>query len=449
MLASSARVLVAVLAVAAVPALAEAGSRRRTRRGVAPVTTATAPKSDEAVQAAIASTPTGGVAWLPYGVYRTAIVIDRPMTVVSDRRGTTLDAAGLGRPAIEVRVAGVTIDGVRVTASSVDGIVAGEAADRVRLVRCVVEACAGDGIRIGAAASVTVDSCVLDRNGGDGVDISARGGVVERSTFRENVGAGVRVGGEDVRVSDCTFLGGAEGIAFVGVRGTAYRVSFRSTRVAAHFLPTSEDCSLERCDARYLATLAIVDDGAYHARIQSCRASGTSSDAITLRGTWHVVEGNSLGRVHGTAVVGDGLSLRVADNSVVSADAAGVRLVGMGNTVEGNVLGPCGGDAVAVEGTANVVSNNECRDGSGAGLAVEGPMNLVVGNRVIGSAGEGIRLAGDGCTLQDNRLERTGLEGIVVTGRDNVVRTNSIARCGGLGVSDAGVGTTFDRNRID
>src|SRR5688500_10165262 len=137
------RVLVLLVALAALPAVAEASGRRRTRPGLPAVTGAATPKSDEAVQAALDSTPAGGIVRLPYGVYRTAIVVDRPLTLVAHPRGTTLDSRSLGRPAIEVLegVAGVVVDGVRIAGSDVDGIHAHDGADRLRVVRGYVERC--------------------------------------------------------------------------------------------------------------------------------------------------------------------------------------------------------------------------------------------------------------------------------------------------------------------
>jgi hypothetical protein len=445
---------VALVATVALPSLAEAGSRRRTFRGAAPVgnSAISALRSDDAVLAALAAAPAGGTVRLPLGAFRAAIVIDRPLTVLADPRGTTLDAAGLGRPAITILagVPDVTIDGVRLVAADRDGLVAGAGCDRLRVLRSTVERCAGDGLHVDLSTGVRVEACVFDRNGGDGLDLTAIDATVVACTFRANGGAAARLAGRDVALTDGTSQGGAEGIAFAGLRCSASRVGFRATKLVARFLPTSDTCVLARCDVRDADALAVTEEGSTYDRIATNRVASTTTDAVVLRGTWHTVEDNVLGRVRGTAVVGDGLSLRVADNTVAGADATGVRLTGMGNTVEGNTLGPCGDDAVVVEGVANVVAHNTCRDGRGGGVVVDGTLTQVLSNRVAGVAGAGIVLSGDDCTLQDNRLERAGLEGIVVAaGRDNRLLSNAIQRCGGRGLADAGTGTVLERNRID
>lgn len=447
-------VVLALAAASAVPSVAEAGSSRRTRRAGPFVGNGSisALKSDESVQAALAATPAGGVLQLPFGSFRTSIVIDRPMTVVANPRGTRLDAKGLGRPAVEVLagVVGVTIDGVYVTAADGDGIQVGEGCDDLRIARTTVERCAGDGIRVRHSADVRVEGCVLHRNAGDGLELDAAGGVVTGCTFRENGGAAARLAGTDVTLTSTSSTGGAEGVVFEGLRIVATRISFRGTRLLARFAPTSDTCALERCDGRDVETLAVTDEGSTYARIAGNRVAGTAGDALVLRGTWHTVEGNVLGRVRGTAVVGDGLSLRVLENDVTSAAANGVRVTGMGNTVEGNTLGPCGADALVLDGTAHLVALNVVRDGNGSGLVLTGDFHQVVANRITNVPGAGIRLEGDVCLLQDNRLERAGLEGIVVAGgRDNQLLSNAIARCGGRGLADDGVGTILERNRID
>lgn len=449
--------VVALLALATLtvaPAVAEAGSARRARRP-APIAnpgTTSSLKSDESVQAALAATPAGGLLRLPFGSFRTALRIDRPMTVVADPRGTRLDAKGLGRAAVEVApgVTGVTIDGVVVAASDTDGITVGAGCDGLRVARSTFERCAGDGLHVARSADVRIEGCVFDRNAGDGLDLDAVGGVVTGCTFRENGGAAARLAGTDVMLTTSSSNGGAEGVVFEGLRIAATRVAFRGTRLLARFAAGSDTCGLERCDGRDVTTLATTDEGSTYARIVGNRVAGTTGDAVILRGTWHTVEGNSLGRVLGSAVVGDGLSLRVAENSTLSTAGNGVRLSGMGDTVEGNVLGPCGADALVLEGVAHLVARNVVRDGNGSGLVLDGEFHQAVANRITNVPGAGIRLEGDDCLVEGNRLERAGLEGIVVAaGRDNQLRANAIARCGGRGLADDGVDTVLERNRID
>lgn len=428
-------------------------SPRRGRRGVVLPSTASLStiKSDESVVAALAATPAGGVCRLPFGSFRTAVVVDRPMTLVADPRGTRLDAKGLGRPAIEVvaGVAGVTLDGVHVTASDVEGIRVGEACDGLRLMRVTVERCTGPGVVVARSASVRLEHLVIDRNGGDGLDLHAVGGRVVGGRWRQNPGAAVRLRGSDVEFTGALIEGGAEGVVFDGRDLLAARLSFRGTRLLARFTTQADTCTLARCEGRDVGSLAVADDGAVYARIEANRVAGTAGDAVVLRGTWHAVEDNRLGKVAGTAVVGEGLSLRVADNVVERAGGGGIHLAGMGNTIEGNLLGPCGGDAIVADGTASLVARNRVEGGAGTGLVVTGDHALVASNQVRSVPGAGVRLAGDDGTLQDNRLEDTGLEGIVVSGDNNRLVGNSVARCGGRGVYVEGTGTVFERNRID
>lgn len=446
--------LLALAAIVAVPSIAEAGSSRRSRRASPFVasTTTSGLKSDESVQAALAATPAGGTVVLPFGSFRTSIVIDRPLTVVGHPRGTRLDAKGLGRAAIEILpgVTDVTLDGLYVTTADLDGIAAGAGCARLRIARTTVERCLGDGIRVERSTDVRVEGCVLDRNAGDGLDLDATGGVVTGCTFRENGGAAARLRGSDVVLTSASSTGGAEGIVFEGLRIAASRVTFRGTRLLARFAATSDTCALERCDGRDLQTVALTEEGSIYARIEGNRTAGTAGDAFVLRGAWHTVERNALGRVLGTAVAGDGLSLRIVENVVASAAGSAVRLAGMGNTVEGNNVGPCGADTFVLEGTAHLVARNVVRGGNGNGLVLDGDYHQAVANRIANVPGAGIRLTGDVGLVQDNRLERAGLEGIVVAaGRDNQLLSNSIDRCGGRGLADDGVGTVLERNRID
>ncbi len=446
--------LLALAAILAVPSVAEAGSSRRSRRASPFVTSSTTSglKSDESVQAALAATPAGGTVVLPFGSFRTSIVIDRPLTVVGHPRGTRLDAKGLGRAAVTILpgVTDVTLDGLYVTTADLDGIAVGAGCDRLRISRTTAERCLGDGLRVERSTDVRVEGFVGDRNAGDGLDLDAAGGVVTGCSFRANGGAAARLRGSDIVLTTTSSTGGAEGIVFEGLRLAASRVTFRGTRLLARFTATSDTCALERCDGRDLATLARTDEGSIYARIEGNRVAGTAGDAFDLRGAWHTIEGNTLGRVLGTAVVGDGLSLRVLENLVTSAAGNAVRLVGMGHTVEGNTIGACGSDTLVLEGTAHLVARNGVRGGNGSGLVLDGDHHQAVANRIANVPGAGIRLTGDVCLLQDNRLERAGLEGIVVAaGRANQLLSNAIDRCGGRGLADDGVGTVLERNRID
>ena len=443
-----------LVGLTAVPSLAEAGSRRRVRRGGSlSLGLAGVPaRSDEAVRAALAATPAGGVVTLPYGVFRTSLVIDRPLTLVGDPRGTRIDASGLGRPGIEILpgVEDVTIDGIAVSSSSVEGIRVGADTARISIRRVTIADCSGLGLQIGAAAEVTVDLCTLERNAGGGLEVAARGARLARLSFRSNGGAQARLAGEDVEISDATFTGGAVGVSFAGLRDTAFRCAFRDVSVPARFEATSDTCSLSRTDVRGARTLAITEGGSIYASILENRVAATSSDAVQLAGSWHTVARNVLADVHGHGVVGTGESLRVQENTIARTTGDGVTLVGTGNTVDGNVIQAPAGLGVRIHGDACIVALNALLGPRTGGIAVSGLMNRVVGNQVKDVRGVGIELAGDANTLQDDVIDSASGTGIrIASGASNLLQTNSVLRCGGRGLDDQGIGTILDRNRIE
>lgn len=443
-----------VLALAALSlgsAVAEAGSLRRSRRGGVPAPVAGASKSDDLVRAAIDATPAGGVAVLPFGRFRTALVVDRPMTIVGDRRGTVLEATGLGRPVIDVAegVVGVTVEGISIVGSDVEGVLVRATAHGATLRRVAVTNCGGDGVRV-LADDARLDLCTVGANRGSGIALAGKRNEALRTSFSAGTGPAARLGGEDTSLSDSTVTGGAEGVVLEGLRDRVFRVTFRGVGVAVRFAPTADTCEVSRCDARGAATFLVADEGSTYGRVAENRVGTTTADAIVLRGSWHTVEGNVVAGSRASAVVGDGQSLRVLENQLGPSAARGVSMSGLGNTVEGNAIRSTGGDAVVVEGDANIVARNECLRAGGAGVVVDGTMNQVVANRVDDAVREGIVVEGDVNRLQDNRLSRAGLEGIVVAGgRGNVLMTNRLTDCGGRGLLDAGAETTLERNQID
>lgn len=451
---SSVAVLFALSIAAVAPSLAEAGARRWVRpvgNGGASKPVAGV-KSDDAVQQVIRSTPAGGVAILPLGAFRAAVVIDRPMTLLAAREGTTFDATGLNLPAIEILpgVTDVTIDGLRLVGAGAEGLVARGGNDRLALRRLTVAASTGVGVRILSSADVVLERVSLEGNLGGGLDLVATRARLSGVSFRANGGTAAVLGGLDVELLDSAFEGGAEGIRFAGLRVRAFRAVMRNVATAARFAASSDTCALSRADVRGAASLAIADAGSVFATIEDNRCDATSSDAIRLAGSWHVVEGNVLAGAKGACVTGRGTSLRVADNDIANTTAEGVRLEGDGNTVEGNRIKSSGAANVAVVGAGCVVAMNECTKAGAAGVAVSGAQNIVMGNRATSSRREGLLVTGDANTLQNNQLVGTGLAGIrIAAGSANLVSTNSILRCGGRGFEDAGTGTVLDRNRID
>ncbi len=452
---SSVAVLFALsIAAAVVPSLAEAGSRRWVRpfgNGASAKPTVGV-KSDDAVQQVIRSTPAGGVAILPFGSFRAAIVIDRPMTILAAREGTTFDATGLNLPAIEILagVTDVTIDGLRLVGAGSEGLVARGGNDRLALRRLTVVASTGVGIRILSSADVVLERISLEGNLGGGLDLVATRARLSGVSFRANGGTAATLGGVDVELLDSAFEGGAEGVRFTGLRIRAFRAVMRNVATAVRFAATSDTCTLSRADVRGAASLAIADTGSVFASIEDNRCDTTSADAIRLAGSWHVVEGNVIAGSKGACVTGRGTSLRVADNDITNTTAEGVRLEGDGNTVEGNRIASTGAASVTVVGSGCVVAMNECVKAGAEGVCVRGAQNIVMGNQATSSRREGLLVTGDANTLQNNQLLGTGAAGIrIAAGSANLVSTNSILRCGGRGFEDAGMGTVLDRNRID
>jgi hypothetical protein len=445
--------LALTLAVA-LPSAAEAGSRRRVRPfgSGGSATTSTPVRSDEAIQAALAKTPAGGVCVLPAGAWRSAIVVDRPLSIVGSGSGTTLDATGLGRPAIEILagVTDVTIDGLRLVGAGSDGLAARGGNDRLTIRRTTIVGCAGFGARIEASATVVLERSTFDGNAAGGLDLVAVGGRASALAFRANRGAAASIGGKDVELVDARIESGVEGLRFAGVRVRAFRPVIRAVGVAARFVAGSDACVLSRADVRGVASLAVCEEGSVFATIEDCRCDATSSDAVRLAGLWHVVDGNVVAGAKGAAVTGRGGSLRVVDNRFRASVAEGVRLFGDGNTVEGNEIVRTGGASIAVEGHGCVVAMNSCEDSGAEGVRVQGGSNVVMGNETTGCDREGLLVAGDANTIQGNRLVDAAAAGIrVASGAGNFVASNTILRCGGAGFEDAGTGTVRDRNKID
>lgn len=440
-----------IAAAATVPSLAEAGARRRVRLpGNAPIAT-TAVKSDESIHEAIRRTPTNGVCRLPRGAFRTTITVDRSMTIVASPLGTTIDATSLGRPAVEILagVADVTIDGVRVVGAT-DGIVAQGGNDRLSLRRVTVVASSGVGVRVALSGDVSLDRVVFDGNALGGLDLVARRARLTGLSFRSNGAPSATLGGEDVELLESAFDSSPEGVRFAGLRCRVFRATMRNVDVVARFARGSDTSTLARCDVRGTSTLAITDEGSIFATIEGNRTDVTTSDAIRLAGSWHMVENNTIAGSKGAGVVGRGTSIRVTENTLNAPAGAGVRLEGDGNTVEANHVNAAGSTGVSVTGDGCVIAMNDCPDALGAGIDVSGDHNLVIGNRADSARGEGVRLEGDANTVQGNQLFGTRAAGIrIAGGSSNLVTSNSIIRCGGRGFEDAGTGTTLQANRID
>lgn len=437
---------------ACLSAPAEAGGRRG-RRGPARTPTTTGRfLSDEALQAAIAATPSGGTATLPAGSFRGALVVDRPMTVVGAPRGTVIDGQGTGQPAIRVLagVRDVAIVSVRVQNVGADGILAEGGNDNLEVRGASVAACAGDGVRILASADVTVDRCALDGNGGDGLDADGPRLLASRLLVRGNRGAGAVLRGERARVLDGTFEGGAEGVRFGGLRGEVVRCSFDDATVAIRFADASDTCSFAHNTVRGGTSAVVADVGSIYGSVTANRLSNFAGDAIVLSGSWHTVAANTFSSVAGAAVVGEGGSLRVQGNDIRGAGDGGILLEGSGNTVDANRLASVSGPAVALLGAGNVVALNVVTGPRGDGVVLTGSMNRAVSNEVTGAFGEGILLSGDGNTLQGNVLKRAGGNGIrIASGERNYLVANTVVGCGDRGVSDEGSGTTLERNRVE
>jgi hypothetical protein len=449
----SALVALAVAAAFA-PAVAEGAGRRRVRRG-APVATnqpAAPAMSDDVISMILSQTPSGGTAVLPRGTYRSAIVVDRPMRIVGSPGGTTIDADGLGRPALEVLqgVADVTIENVRFSRADGDGVVARGGNDRLLLMRVVVSNSGGAGLRVASSDGVIVDRSTFEANGGGGLDLEGERAKATRLYVRLNAATGVTLRGRDGLVSDCAVQGGTVGISLSGENQSAVRNSLRSAGVALELDATSDTCSFRRNDVRGCAQLAVARDGSTYGTVSENAADVISGDAVTLAGTWHTVEKNRLTRVAGSGVVADGQSLRIRENAIVGPRGDGVVVRGTGNMVDANTVASAGGVAISTEGDGNVVAINTCSAAGADAIQVAGTQNRIVANTVEVAGGEGLVLSGDLNLAQDNALRSTAGTGLhVAGGNGNTLSTNLVLGCGGAGFLDEGTGTVLSRNRID
>jgi hypothetical protein len=445
--------VVALALVVAVSQTAEAAGRRRGgRRGAPNQAPSGNVRSDESVSAVIDRTPSGGTAVLPAGIYRTSIVIDRPMTIVGSTQGTVLDATGRGRPVIEVLagVQGVVLEDLHLASSGVDGLLAGGGNDGLTLRRVTISGSAALGARIQASAGVVLDRCSFQGNAGGGLDADGAGLQGSRLSFRANGGVAATLRGKGARLGDSAFDGAAVGIAFEGLEQTASRNSFRSVGLAARLGAASDTCTFERNDVRSAAAGVVAEPGSIYGAILANRFDRTTGDVVRLSGTWHAVRGNRMAGAAGAGVVADGASFQVEDNTIASTAGLGVSVSGPGNMVNGNVLTDTRGGAIDVAGDGCIVALNSINLSGGAAVVVAGLMNRLVGNRVLDARGDAIVLSGDLNTLQENVCERAAGNGIhVVAGNANRLERNTVRLCGGAGLLDEGVGTVLFMNAID
>ena len=380
--------MTAVLASAlAVPCVAEAAPPRHVAPSLRAVTTSTTPvKSDESVQAAIQRTPTGGVAYLPQGAFRTKVVIERPMTLVAHSRGTTFDGGNLGGAVVTIApgVTDVRIEGLVVRNASEEGIFADAATERLSLSRVTVASCGTDGIRLVGAIGARLDLCVLEDNTGDGIDAEGSGLWATRVTAQRNGGSAVVVRGMGARVSDLVVVGGRTGLL---VEGSA--------------------SVLERC-----------------------RFVGAGTAVRFGEGSWGNRLANSYVQGGGTAI----------EATAGSRSATIVDVVAQG----------LAGDAIRLAGSSHVLQDCDVSGGGANALVLSGTGSSVEGCRVLDVLGEGLRLEGDGHIAAGNRIEAAATEGIhVAWGLGNEVTGNVVLRCGGRGIADDGIDTLMSRNRID
>lgn len=373
-----------------VPSVAEAAPRRFFRKMPArtgtTATNLTPVKSDELVQAAIARTPTGGIADLPQGTFRTAVVIDRPMTLRAHARGTTFDGKGLGVAVVTIApgVAAVTIEGLRVQNGSVEGILAGTHADGLTLTRVTVTGCGADGVRLEEVAGARLDLCVLDGNGDDGLDATGSDLGASRVTARSNAGAGIVVRGPRARVTELLAVGGTEGLRFASSAGVAERCRFADATTAVRFANGSWGNRVVTADVRGGVTAVEAETGSASATVVGVVVQEAAGDAIRLLGSSHVA-----------------LDCTVRD----------VR-----------------GDGIVLGGAESRVQDTEVRGVGGEGIRIEGDRHVAEGNAIVGAAQDGIH---------------------VVSGRGNRVAGNVVLRCGGEGIADDGIDTLLSRNRMD
>lgn len=438
--------LAAVLGTALLaPSGAEADGRRRLRPVGIGATTSALVRSDDALRALLAATPAGGTLRLPAGAFRTGLVIDRPMTIVGGATGTTLDATDLGRPALEILpgVRDVAIEAVRVVGASGDGILAGGANARLRLVRVAVSGSGAAGLRVLASDDVTIEASTFERNGGPGVDLDGARARLLRCALRSNGIAGARLRGVDAGVRECELDGGTDGLLVEGARGDVFRCSFRGLGVGVRIARGSEGTRVSRCDGRGLLSLVVAEAGSASAYVVENRLSDATGDGIRVEGAWHRVEGNVIRGARGAGVDAAGAGAAVLRNVVERAGAEGVRASGGGCVVDGNEVVAPAGTAIEVRGDGVSVTANVVMGAGAEGLRATGDRAALVGNRVEDAKGAGVALDGDLGTAQGNTVRRCGAGVRVVAGFGNRVEANSCEGCLGPDLVDDGRATTL------
>ena len=438
--------LAAALATAlAAPVRAEAGGRRPVRPvGIAATPTGLV-RSDDAVRVLLEATPAGGTLRLPAGAFRTSLVIDRPMTIVGAAAGTTLDATGRGRAALEI-VAGVrdvSIEGVRIVGATGDGLFAAGANGGLRLVRVAVSGSGAAGVRVLSSDDVTLETCTFAQNGATGVDLDGARARVMRCAFLDNGVAGARLRGPDALVRECSFDGGADGLLLEGERGDVFRCTFRALAVGVRLAAGSRACKVARCTGRDLLSLVVGAAGSSGGLVLENRVTDAGGDAIRVEGTGHRVEGNVIRGAQGAGVSATGAELTVGHNVVERAGAEGVRASGGGCVVDGNEIVAPAGTAIDVRGDGVSVTANVVTGAGAEGLRATGDRAALVGNRVEDAKGAGVALDGNLGTAQGNTVRRCGSGVRVVAGFGNRVEANSCEGCLGPDLVDDGRATTL------
>lgn len=323
-------------------------------------------------------------------------------------------------------------------------------------------------VAAGNAILVRVDNVEIDLNGHRILDPTGFGATAILIEIQSDV--------SDVVIRNGFLAGGRNAIRYVAAAGTSARLR------------------IEDVDFRNTSEEAIFIDGAENVEVLGCRLSdiaefsgGSSIQAIDVRGNLAWSSGRFIGNKiqrarHDALSLTNLYSAEVRENvitqysMVCSSCGSGIRLVrGTGHIVEGNTVGQSNGPGISVgsHGTRvahNVVTNNEegginiGSDGNHVvdnvvahngdnldgpwGIFVNGSDNTIRGNEVRGNLGHGIHVFGGARNLIDNNISE-GHAGFAWCGiqfdngpthayRSNMLRGNAAGGVCGVANTNAG-----------
>jgi len=386
----SLRIALAVIALAAPPALAD---------------TLSVPAQFASIGDAVAAAQPGDTINVAAGEYRENVTINvadvtlkgSGVCILDARAGGTDNGAGLIITATGVTISNLTVrhastddandgDGIRSTAF-------GTTLDKVRVFNSSENGfrATGNGMRVlnslfrgGSSIRIEgddalVEKTVIQNSYRVGIDINGSGAVLRKCTVLNISGdGGIRVEGDNTLVEACTVTHTNEaGISVSGLNPAILKNSV--SRV------NEDDCILVR-------------DATTGGNVSGNRCFDSSDDGMELNDCNMVtVSGNKLERIgYGSSV--------------------GLYVEGNDNTVSGNSIKDGGGYGFYIRGDTNTLSGNKVSGCTTDGLRIDsGSGNVILSNKVTGNMGEGIENDGTGTvcnsnTVQQNRTDIAGTE---------------------------------------